>query len=82
MLERDVENLANYFGRFAPELRKTDYGKEIWSLYEAGELHTAVKLTGRFERVEKPADLGGVMREINAALAAEAARQRPPEPEE
>jgi RIO kinase 1 len=82
MLERDVENLANYFGRFAPELRKTDYGKEIWSLYEAGELHTAVKLTGRFERVEKPADLGGVMREINAALAAEAARQRPQETEQ
>jgi RIO kinase 1 len=82
MLERDVENLANYFGRFAPELRKTDYGKEIWSLYEAGELHTEVKLTGRFERVEKPADLGGVMREINAALAAEAARQRPQETEQ
>jgi RIO kinase 1 len=82
MLERDVENLANYFGRFAPELRKTDYGKEIWSLYESGELHTEVKLTGRFERVEKPADLGGVMREINAALAAEAARQRPQETEQ
>ncbi len=79
MLERDVENLANYFGRFAPGLRKTDYGKEIWSLYEKGELHSEVKLTGRFERIEKPADLGGVMREINAALAAEAARQRPPE---
>jgi len=82
MLERDVENLANYFGRFAPGLRKTDYGKEIWSLYEKGELHTEVKLTGRFERVEKPADLGGVMREINAALAAEAARQRPQETEQ
>ena len=50
MLERDVDNLANYFGRFAPELRKTDYGKEIWSLYESGELHPEVKLTGRFER--------------------------------
>jgi RIO kinase 1 len=82
MLERDVENLANYFGRFAPDLRKTDYGKEIWSLYESGELHTEVKLTGRFERIEKPADLGGVMREINAALAAEAARQRPQETEQ
>ncbi|MBU0592822.1 MAG: serine protein kinase RIO [Gammaproteobacteria bacterium] len=82
MLERDVENLTNYFGRFAPALRKTDYGKEIWSLYEKGELHTEVKLTGRFERIEKPADLGGVMREINAALAAEAARQRPQETEQ
>ncbi|MDP2964155.1 MAG: PA4780 family RIO1-like protein kinase [Sulfurimicrobium sp.] len=82
MLERDVENLTNYFGRFAPALRRTDYGKEIWSLYEKGELHTGVKLTGRFERNEKPADLGGVMREINAALAAEAARQRPQETEQ
>jgi RIO kinase 1 len=77
MLERDVTNLANYFGQVAPELRQTDYGKEIWSLYESGELHGEIKLTGRFERDEKPADLGGVMREINAALAAEAARQRP-----
>ncbi|MDD5404785.1 MAG: serine protein kinase RIO [Sulfuricella sp.] len=82
MLERDVDNLANYFGRFAPDLRKTDYGKEIWALYEAGELHGNVRLTGRFERAEKPADLGGVMREINAALAAEAARQRPREMEQ
>lgn len=81
MLDRDVTNLANYFGRFAPDLRKTDYGKEIWALYESGELHTEVKLTGRFERLEKPADLGGVMREINAALAAEAARQRPQDAE-
>src|SRR5574340_1032866 len=82
MLERDVENLTNYFGRFAPALRKTDYGKEIWSLYEKGELHSEVKLTGRFARSEKPADLGGVMREINAALAAEAARQRAQEMEQ
>src|ERR1700753_835962 len=36
MLERDVNNLATYFGRFAPALLKTSYGKEIWSLYEAG----------------------------------------------
>lgn len=75
MLERDVENLANYFGRFAPELCNTEYGKEIWALYEKGDLHTGVELTGRFEHIEKAADLGGVMREINAALAAEAARQ-------
>src|SRR3981081_2041406 len=34
MLERDVGNLTTYFGRFAPDLLTTDYGKEIWSLYE------------------------------------------------
>src|SRR5690606_6320853 len=29
MLERDVDNLRLWFGRFAPELLVTDYGKEI-----------------------------------------------------
>ena len=38
MLERDVANLASYFGRFAPELADSDYGKEIWRLYQAGNL--------------------------------------------
>src|SRR4029078_697071 len=33
MLERDVGNLTAFFGRFAPDLLATDYGKEIWSLY-------------------------------------------------
>jgi len=74
MLDRDVTNLANYFGQFAADLRTSDYGKEIWSLYESGELHTEVKLTGRFERSVKPADLVGVMREIDDARAEEAAR--------
>ena len=74
MLDRDVTNLANYFGQFATELRTTDYGKEIWSLYESGELNTEVKLTGRFERSLKPADLVGVMREIDDARAEEQAR--------
>lgn len=74
MLDRDVTNLANYFGQFAADLRTTDYGKEIWSLYESGELHAEVKLTGRFERSVKPADLAGVMREIDDARAEEVAR--------
>ena len=76
MFERDIDNLANYFGRFAPELLATDYGMEIWSLYQSGELHPEVKLTGRFERNEKPADVASVMREVDSALKEEAARQR------
>jgi len=76
MLERDVDNLAAYFGRFAPELRATQYGKEIWSLYESGELRPETELTGRFRHSEKPADVGSVMREIDAARDEEAARQR------
>jgi len=75
MLERDVGNLKNYFGRFAPELLATDYGKEIWSLYEQGGLHPEVELTGHFERSMKPVDLPGVMREIDDARAENAARR-------
>ena len=76
MFERDIDNLANYFGRFAPELLATDYGMEIWSLYQSGELHPEVELTGRCERNEKPADVASVMREVDSALKEEAARQR------
>lgn len=75
MLERDVGNLTSYFGRFAPELLTTEYGREIWSLYQHGDLNPEVKLTGRFERSKKPVDLNSVMREINDARAEEAARQ-------
>lgn len=76
MLERDVENLTTYFGRFAPELRTTDYGKEIWSIYQSGKLHPEVKLTGCFVRNEKLADVGGLIREIDEVKKEEAARQR------
>jgi RIO kinase 1 len=76
MLERDVDNLTRYFGRFAPELRSTDYGKEIWSLYESGTLKTDVALTGCFERVEPPPDVDGLINEIDDVVREEAARQR------
>jgi RIO kinase 1 len=82
MLERDVENLANYFGRFAPELRKTDYGKEIWSLYETGALKTDTQLTGRFQRDERPADVDGVLEGIEAARQEAMWRQKMREMEE
>ncbi|MDO9225258.1 MAG: PA4780 family RIO1-like protein kinase [Pseudomonadota bacterium] len=75
MLERDVGNLAVYFGRFAPELLATRYGKEIWALYEHGDLHPDTPLTGRFAESSKPVDLHGVMREIDDARDEEAARQ-------
>jgi RIO kinase 1 len=75
MLERDVRNLTAYFGRYAPELLITEYGKEIWSLYERGVLAPDVKLTGRFEQILKPVDLRSVVREIDDARAEEAARR-------
>jgi len=67
MLERDVDNLADYFGRFAPELLATAYGKEIWKLYESGDLNPEVVLTGRFQGSNKRADVGSIMREIKDA---------------
>ncbi len=76
MLERDVDNLTAYFGRFAPELHATDYGREIWSIYESGKLHPEIALTGSFARNEKPADVRGVIREIDDVIKEEAARQR------
>lgn len=75
MLLRDVRNLATYFGRFAPELLATDYGMEIWSLYQSSQLSTESVLTGRFERIENPVDMGSVMREINDTLKEEESRQ-------
>ena len=75
MLLRDVKNLATYFGQFAPELLSTDYGNEIWSLYQRSELHPDSLLTGRFKHDEKPVDLRSVMREINDTLKEEEARQ-------
>ena len=67
MLERDVNNLAAYFGRFAPELLATSYGKEIWKIYESGNLTPDVKLTGHFKGSNKQADVKSIMREINDA---------------
>jgi RIO kinase 1 len=76
ILKRDVDNLAAWFGRFAPELLTSDYGREIWSLYEGGNLHPEIALTGRFESSDQPADVNGVIREINEVIREDAARQR------
>lgn len=67
MLERDVQNITAYFGRFAPELLSTDYGKEIWKLYAGGKLTPSAELTGHFVQSDIPADVKGVMREIDYA---------------
>ena len=64
MLLRDVANMTAYFGRFAPELLSTDYGREIWKLYTSGELRPEAVLTGQFEQSSVPADVNGVMRTV------------------
>jgi RIO kinase 1 len=75
MLLRDVANLRDFFGGFAPELRQTQYGPEIWQLYQAGLLGPDTVLTGRFVQQQGSVDLSGVMREIDAARDEEAARR-------
>jgi len=74
MLERDVDNLASYFGRFAPELLTSQYGKEIWALYAHGDLKVDTVLSGRFREETKAVDLKSVMREIDDVKKAEANR--------
>ena len=75
MLARDVANLRGFFGQFAPELLDTDYGSEMWDLYQRGMLTTDTVLTGHFERPPGTVDVGGVLREIDDARAEEAARR-------
>jgi RIO kinase 1 len=75
MLLRDVGNLRNFFGRFAPELLTTEFGPEIWELFERGVLTPEVALTGHFDHDTAPVDLVDVMREIDDALFEEDARR-------
>lgn len=67
MLLRDVNNMTQYYSQFAPELAKTLYGEEIWSIFETGELSPKTILTGRFVESDIDADVDGVLHEINAA---------------
>jgi RIO kinase 1 len=75
MLLRDVANLRDFFGQFAPELLTTQYGPEIWSLYQSGLLGLDTELTGRYQRAAGAVDLRGVMREIDDARDEEAMRR-------
>jgi RIO kinase 1 len=75
MLERDVNNIRTTLGRFAPELLQTDFAREMWLLYEQGELHAGSPLTGIVVREERPADAGSIIEVIEDARE-EAIRRR------
>ncbi len=71
MLMRDVANITNYYGQFAPELLSRKYGLEMWALYESGELTFETKLTGLFNESTISADVDNVIEEIKAAFMEE-----------
>jgi RIO kinase 1 len=74
MLERDINNMRNYYGMSAPELLETKYAKEIWALFEAGKLTTETELTGLFDEPTEEADVDSVLTEIKEAFDEEQER--------
>jgi len=74
MFARDVNNMRRYYGEFAPELLLTHYAKEMWALFEEGNLTPNTTLTGEFEESEEAADVGAILEEIQAAEDEEKAR--------
>lgn len=75
MLLRDVANFTAFFARFAPELRNTRHGEEIWDLYSRASLDPGVALTGEFASHDRAVDLSGVLREIDDARIEEQLRR-------
>lgn len=68
MLERDVINLRTYFSAFAPALKDTQFGKEIWALYESGALTPDRVLTGQVVLDERLADVDAVLQQVELAI--------------
>jgi RIO kinase 1 len=76
MLLRDVHNLRDCLGTFAPELAFTHYGEEMWALYQKGELRPDSVLTGLFVFDERAADVHAVMLSIEDARQEAIIRQQ------
>jgi RIO kinase 1 len=76
MLERDVNNMREAFGRAASGLRETEYAREIWRLYESGDLTPEAVLTGYFERDTSAPDVDAVLVQIEEERLEAEARQR------
>jgi|TARA_A200000159_G_scaffold164749_1_gene195964 RIO kinase 1 len=67
MFARDVNNMRRYYGEFAPQLLQTNYAKEMWALFQEGNLTRNSTLTGEFEDDDEDADVGAILEEIQAA---------------
>jgi RIO kinase 1 len=75
MLLRDVNNMTQYLGQYDSSLLLTHYGEEIWDLYERGNLHPEVKLTGHYAQADVEADIATIMRLIEDAKQEEEERK-------
>lgn len=75
MFARDVNNMRRYYGEFAPALLHTEYAKEMWALFEEGNLTPNSRLTGIFEDANVSADVDAVLEEIQAVMQEEQERQ-------
>ncbi len=75
LLIRDVDRLRSHFGRYAPQLLETEYGKEIWPLFAAGRLQPDSELTGRYEPEHQDINLDHLMAIIDAAREEELERR-------
>jgi len=76
MLERDVTNITETLGRFAPQLLETRYAPEMWALFEQGELKPDSRLKGTFRPDESVPDVREVISAIDEARDEAERRQR------
>jgi RIO kinase 1 len=67
LLVRDVDNLTSFLARFDARLRTTKYGREMWQIYERGELTPTTRLTGKPRKADRQADLASILAEIAAS---------------
>jgi RIO kinase 1 len=74
MFLRDVNNLRQYCGQFAPAILDTQWGPEIWDLYQRGLLQPDSQLSGQYQAPALAVDLDSVIREIEDAKFAETQR--------
>jgi RIO kinase 1 len=75
MLERDVHNITDALGQFAPELRLTNFALEMWALFEQGELQPDSVLTGFPQKVDVAVNVEEVVLAIDDARREEMARR-------
>ena len=75
MLQRDVNNMSQYYGQYAPQLLDTRYAREMWALYEEGKLTPDTPLSGDFPDDDHAADVDAVVEEIKAVQAEERERR-------